>query len=510
MERRSSISVRADVVLDSIDPRVYGQNIEHMGRQVLGGLVAEPGSRAPLDGRGFRLDTAESLEWLGPPLLRWPGGCFADSYHWRDGIGTDRPRVPNRMWGRFPAQLAFGNPPFPVGPREDNRFGTDEFLDLCRRTRAEPSITASLGARDPAEASGWVGYVCDRYGSGAVPTWSVGNEQWNPVEPGGCAFRPGRYVERFHRFAEAMRRADPAIRLIASGSDALLSPGWNREIIRGIGERMDYLSLHLYTPTGLSRARIGDTPGDYYAIAASGLAVEEQIRAAVEMSGELLGKPRSIAFDEWNILGSLRRFVAPWDTLREAIGVAGIVHAFHRQARHVRMAAMFAALNSASPALLTTRDTLVRTPVFHVLRMYRCLTGTALVACEVAGPVVDVPKLVDLPPRAGFPLLDASATADDRRLTVFVINRDHREDREAAVNISGVPVSPTVQIHTVRGNGYRARNSAARPDEVTEEVTETAWNGSLSFPPCSVTALVVKKGPTPRAHSTTPAPCGTP
>ena len=176
-----------------------------MGRQVLGGLVAEPGSKAPQDSRGFRLDVLEAIKDLNPPLLRWPGGCFADSYHWSDGIGPHRPRIPNRMWGRLLIRMMFGNPPFALGPEEDNRFGTDEFMDLCRSVGAEPSITANLGANDPEEASGWVAYIRDRYGAGAVPTWGVGNEQWNIIEPGGCASRPRKYVERFHRFSGAMR-----------------------------------------------------------------------------------------------------------------------------------------------------------------------------------------------------------------------------------------------------------------------------------------------------------------
>ena len=222
MNRRSSITVKANIVLDAIDPRIYGQNIEHMGRQVLGGLVAESGSKAPQDSRGFRLDVLEAIKDLNPPLLRWPGGCFADSYHWSDGIGPNRPKVPNRMWDRLPIRMIFGNPPFPLGPEEDNRFGTDEFMDLCRSVGAEPSITASLGANDPEEASDWIAYIRDRYGVGAVPTWSVGNEQWNIIEPGGCASRPRKYVERFQRFSKAMRKADPDIQLIASGGDALL------------------------------------------------------------------------------------------------------------------------------------------------------------------------------------------------------------------------------------------------------------------------------------------------
>ncbi len=490
----SSIRVKANTVLDAIDPRIYGQNIEHMGRQVLGGIVAEPGSRAPQDSRGFRLDVLEAIKKLNPPLLRWPGGCFADSYHWSDGIGPHRPKIPNRMWGRLPIRMMFGNPPFPLGPEEDNRFGTDEFMELCRSVGAEPSITASLGANDPEEASGWVAYIRDRYGAGAVPTWSVGNEQWNIIEPGGCASRPRKYVERFHRFSKAMRHADPDIQLIASGGNALMFARWNEEIIRGIGADMDLLSLHLYMP-GWSplRSHVGNSLGDYYAISAAGLALEEQIQLIEEMADRLLGKALPIAVDEWNILGPLRRFTDPYQTQREAIGVAGIIHAFHRQAKYVKTAGMFAMLNSAAPPLITTLDTLVQTPVFYVLRLYRQLSGKARVFSEVECPSVGTPRLLNLPQRRSVPLLDASASLDEHRLTVFVINRDHQENLEAAIDVADFNFSRLVRIHTVAATGYQAANSNDQPETVTERISEVEWEGHLVFPPCSVTAIVMER-----------------
>lgn len=499
MNAPCSIKVEANVVLDSIDPRIYGQNIEHMGRQVLGGLVAEPGSKAPQDSRGFRLDVLESVKNLNPTLLRWPGGCFADSYHWPDGIGSDRPTVPNRMWGGFWIRKIFGSPPFPLGPMEDNRFGTDEFMDLCRDTGAEPSITASLGANDPEEASGWVAYIRDKYGPGAVPTWSVGNEQWNIIEPGGCVFRPRKYVERFHRFAKAMRSADPNIRLVASAGDALTLPRWNEEVIKGIGVNMDFLSMHLYMPAWVPlRSRVADTVGDYYAIAAVGIALEEQVQRIEELADRLLGLPMPIAFDEWNILGPLRRFTDPWQTQREAIGVAGIIHAFHRQAKYVKTAAMFAMLNSAAPPLLTSRDALVCTPIFYVLRLYRQLSGKVRVLSETKCPAVETPKLLNLPPRKSVPLLDVSANLDDHRLTVFVINRDHLENQTAQIEISDFSFSNPVRIHTIAAKGYLDRNSENQPEEVTERITEVNLNGHYVFPPCSVTAIVMEKSSYPQ------------
>ena len=491
---RCLIKVDAGAVLDPVDPRIYGQNIEHMGRQVLGGLIAETGSKAPQDGDNFRLDVLESVKSLNPSLLRWPGGCFADSYRWKDGVGAKRPTVKNRMWGRFLAQHFFGNPPFPVGPVEDNRFGTDEFMNLCRKTGAEPSITASLGEDDPDEASAWIGYIKERYGAGAVPAWSVGNEQWNPVEPGGCFLRPRKYVERFHRFAGKMREADKDIKLIACGGDVLIFPGWNREIIGGIGESMDYLSMHLYTPAGIPfLSRINDSPEHYYAVAASGLAVQEQILCIEDLAEKRIGKSIPVSFDEWNILGPLRSFINPWRSMREAIGAAGIIHVFHRHANYVKIAAMFALLNAASPPIITTRDGVILTPVFHILKLYREFTGKFSVRSETACPSIDIPKLINLPERRSFPLLDASASIDGNRLTVFVINRDHAASHEAELEISGAGFSGTAEIHTVAASGYLSQNFENRPETVCEKTEEVELKEILSFHPCSVTAIVMKK-----------------
>jgi alpha-L-arabinofuranosidase len=322
----------------------------------------------------------------------------------------------------------------------------------------------------------------------------VGNEQWNIIEPGGCASRPHKYVERFHRFSKAMRNANPDIRLVASGGDALLFSRWNEEIIKGIGATMDFLSLHLYLPAWSPlRSHVGNSLGDYYAIAAAGLALEEQVQQIEEMADRLLGRVLPIAVDEWNILGPLRRFTDPYQSQREAIGVAGIIHAFHRQAKYVKMAAMFAMLNSAAPPLLTTLDTLAHTPVFYILRLYRQLSGKARVLSETECPTVGVPKLLNLPPRRSVPLLDVSANLDEHRLTVFVINRDHQESLGAEMEISDFNFSKLVRIHTVAANGYQSANSRYQSEMVTERISELEWSGHHVFPPCSVTAIVMDK-----------------
>jgi alpha-N-arabinofuranosidase len=362
---------------------------------------------------------------------------------------------------------------------------------LCKAAGAEPSLTASLGVDDPEEAAGWISHVREKYGAGAVPVWSVGNEQWNIIEPNGCSGKPKRYVERFHRFAKAMRAANTEIKLAASGGDVFTMPDWNEEIIRGIGGAMDLFSMHLYLPAwNPLGSHVGNSPGDFYAIAAAGLTLEEQILRLEETAERLLGRALPIAFDEWNILGPLRRFTDPYRSQREAIGIAGILHAFHRQARHVKTAAMFAMLNAATPPILTTRDGIVRTPAFHVLRMYRKLTGKERVRDETQCPSADTAALLNLPARKSVPLLDVSATRDEDRLTVFVINRDDRDAQAAQIEISGFPQTVKVRAHTIAGNGYAAANDAEHPEAVAERAAGIEWNGRHVFPPCSATAIV--------------------
>ncbi|OHD72124.1 MAG: hypothetical protein A2177_06180 [Spirochaetes bacterium RBG_13_68_11] len=251
--------------------------------------------------------------------------------------------------------------------------------------------------------------------------------------------------------------------------------------------------MHLYLPAWIPmRSRVGRSAGEYLAIAAAGMFLEEQIVLIEETAQRLIGRPLPIAFDEWNILGPLRRFTDPYRSMREAIGAAGILHAFHRQARYVKTAAMFAMINSAAPPILTTRDFLVRTPIHHVLRMYRQLTGKVSVQTATQCPAVDAPALLNLPARKAVPLLDVSATRDDGRLTVFVINRDAGEHHAARIEVSGFPCSGRARVHGIAADGYSAENTVDDPEAVAEHLSEVEWKGLLRFPPCSVTAIVLE------------------
>jgi alpha-L-arabinofuranosidase len=212
-----------------------------------------------------------------------------------------------------------------------------------------------------------------------------------------------------------------------------------------------------------------------------------------EAAHRILGRVLPLAVDEWNILGPLRRFTDPYRSQREAIGVASIIHALHRQAKHVKLAAMFAMLNCAAPPIITTIDAVVHTPVFNVLRLYRQLSGKASVLSETECPTVGVPKLLNLPQRRSVPLLDVSANLDEGRLTVFVINRDHQEELEAEIEVSDFEFSRHVRIHTVAAGEYQAAKSKYQSEMGTERTSEHEWNGQCVFPPCSVSAIVMER-----------------
>jgi len=190
---------------------------------------------------------------LRPAVMRWPGGCFADGYHWQDGIGPrdKRPRRRNRAWAKLGSKL---------GPEENNRFGTDELLRLCEEIGAEPQLTVNVGSGSVEEAAAWVEYVngpldskwgAERARNGHpepynVKYWFIGNEILGFYEIGHL--KPAKYAQTFRQFALAMRKVDPRTKLIASGTYA---PNKDHEeihkaILQGAGEHIDYLSIHLY------------------------------------------------------------------------------------------------------------------------------------------------------------------------------------------------------------------------------------------------------------------------
>ncbi len=493
---RATIRGDATRFRSALSQRIYGQNLEVMGRQFLGGMIPEQGSTAPSNETGLRLDVREAIKELGIRHLRWPGGCFADCYSWRQGIGSDRSHSRNRPWGNPLIGLFFaamGVRGVKVGPDVDNRFGTNEFIAYCRAVGAEPSITASMGDRGPEEAEAWVAYVRDEFGSGAVPVWFVGNEQWNPIEHNGCFRRPRRYVERYLRWAEAMRRADPRIRLVASGGDDLAQPEWNSVLLEGIGEEMDYISCHIYAPIALLSRGLTDDEATYLAMSGAYLYVEKSFARLTRKMQSIIGREIPIAFDEWNVLGAGRNFVMPQGYLREAIAAAGIVHAIHRHSHVVTLADQFAAINAAAPPIITDRDRLTKTPMYHVLQTYSLFSRNNVAEVETDSPGFSTIAVANLPAQTEVPFLDASLTSDDTGTTLFMINRHPREPLGVEIEVEGIAARSDALLRTITGPSFLASNPIGGPEAVAAEDEQLIWPERIVLPACSLSALVQRE-----------------
>lgn len=476
-----------------LDRRIYGQNLEFMGRQFAGGMQAESGSRATRLEGDLRADVRGALIDLGVTHLRWPGGCYADVYDWREGVGDARRLQPNAMWGdpQFgELMLPPGAGPVEIGPDVDHRFGTAEFLDLCRACGAEASLTASMGGEGPQQAAEWVAWVRDNFGPEAVPVWGIGNEQFNQWEHNGCYEKPGRYVERFHLWAEAMRRENPGISCVASGGDESLYHDWNRVLLEGIGTEADYFSVHSYVPFFVHElSGLSDSEGDYLAAATAGPCIEQNLQACIAHMQQVLGKALPISFDEWNLLGSVSEFVLPVATLREAVAVAGILNALHRLAATVKIADQFAAVNGAAPPILTDRDELARTPVYHVLRLYSRRSLDGIAPLEISSPAYDSGAVGLLPARGEVAFLDASLSTGVDGVALFLVNRHPSESVQVELEINGVRAGGEALLEVVSGPGHRACNLPGAPAEV-ETISRTLdWPGLLELAPCSVAAL---------------------
>ena len=240
----AKISIDRSRSTGTISRFIYGHFAEHLGRCIYGGIFVGKDSPIP-NVNGIRKDVVEAMKAIHLPVLRWPGGCFADEYHWRDGIGPNRKRMVNTHWG---------------GVVEDNSFGTHEFLELCRQVGCEPYITGNVGSGTVQEMSEWVEYinsdgdsttVQERWANGqkeswGVRFWGVGNENW------GCGgnMRPEFYADQYRRFQTYCRQyGDHKLYKVACGpSDG--DQQWTETLMKNAGRMMDGLSLHHYTVCG--------------------------------------------------------------------------------------------------------------------------------------------------------------------------------------------------------------------------------------------------------------------
>lgn len=498
--REASVRVD-DQPLGTISPRLYGHFAEHLGRCCYGGLWAGTGSGPVPKVDGFRADVVAALRALPVPLVRWPGGCHADHYHWRDGIGTppSRPTTLGMSCG--------------LHASDGNELGTHEFLRLCEMLGAEPYLAGNVGTGAVQELCDWVEYVNGdvdttltreraingRAGPWGVRLWGVGNESWDC----GGRFDPVAYAHEYRRYATMIRHVDPKAELVAVGleddasSESGLDPDWNVKFLAALGpaiDLVDHLSIHRYWTKGGPELDFAED--DYYVLLDEAGDTERLIErvARTVAAAAKPSHPIGIALDEWGVWHPEARNWGPGNvdrrspttfeqanTLRDALAAAIALEGFHRQCRALTMANLAQIVNVLQAVVVTDGPACVKTPTYYALSMHRPHMGAEALQVEVeaepAGPF-------------GRPALSATASTRSGDVAVTVINKDYRDPISANIALTGHVSSAWL----LSADSSNAVNDPSQPDRVSMRplsVGDARGGGrTVTLPPHSMATIV--------------------
>ncbi len=466
--------------LGTPSPLLYGHFLEHFHRQIYGG-VFDPGH--PLaDEDGFRTDVLDALRRIRVPILRWPGGCFVSAYHWQKGVGPARVPVFDKAWR----------------VEDSNRFGTDEFIRLCRKVGCEPYLCTNAGTGTLEEMSDWVEY-CNlptqgefaraRKANGhtaphAVRYFSIGNENYGSWELGAkSAEEWGRLVLEA---AKLMKHVDPSISLSAA---AIPDIDWNLNLLRTAGDQLDWISIHEYWDPIHNTNALATYP---QAMAYTARLTDSIARVRGLLTALGLEKRIRIAFDEWNLRGwyhpnihtpklglTEAEYLTPRDsnddnssyTMADAVFTACFLNTLNRNCDIVGMANFAPAVNTRG-CIYTHEGGLVLRSTYHVFDLY---------ANHLRGDVVDLycgdmPLATFTDPKgqaADVPLVDAVATAvgEGGPVTVSLVNKAERETVEARVYVQG-RAPQRMRLRSVLGDSPDSFNDVGY-DAVIQ--TDTGW-----------------------------------
>ncbi|MCM1448764.1 MAG: alpha-N-arabinofuranosidase [Clostridiales bacterium] len=422
-------------------PEIYGQFAEHLGTCIYGGLWVGPESTIP-NTNGYRNDVLQALRELKVPVLRWPGGCFADEYHWMDGVGPkeNRPRMVNNNWG---------------GTVEDNSFGTHEFFNLCELLGCEPYLSGNVGSGTVEELAKWVEYITAKDGpmatlrkqNGREEPWhlkylGVGNESWGC---GGDMLAP-YYADLFRRYGVYCRNFDGnKLFKIASGASDY-DYDWTETLMKKAGRQMHGISLHYYTCytwSGSKGHALDFTDDQYYWTIGKCLEIEDVVkRHAAIMDVYDPNKRVALLVDEWGTWwdeepGTIKGHLYQQNTMRDAMVAALSLNVFHKFTDRVRMTNIAQIANVLQSMVLTKGDQMVLTPTYYVFKMYVPHQGARVIPTHIESKTMKAENERGKRPRT-FQTVSATASEKDGVVTVSLTNVDLSNDCEVEVNLGAL------------------------------------------------------------------------
>lgn len=492
----NSGTLQAGTPKNTISRFIYGHFAEHLGRCIYDGFYVGENNNTIPNTAGIRNDVVLALRKLKVPVLRWPGGCFADTYHWKDGIGpkNQRPKMVNVWWG---------------GVTEDNSFGTHDFLNMCELLGAEPYLAGNIGSGPVQDLVDWVNYVNfpgespmaklrlqnGREKPWNVKFWGVGNEAW------GCGgnMKPDYYTDLYRKYATFMTDWNNSARLfrVASGANSA-DYNWTETLMKNIPlQLMEGVALHHYSVIDWAHKgeAVNYDEGEYFKTMKQALFMDSLIqRHSAIMDKYDPAKKVALVVDEWGgwyevEKGTNPGFLYQQNTMRDAMIAGATLNIFNNHSDRVRMANLAQAINVLQAVILTEGGKMLLTPTYHVMEMYNVHQDARLLPLTIqsAEYVNNGQKL---------PAVSGSASLDSLgRTHVSLVNIDARKEQVVTINLDGKKYS-SLSGRILQSGRLQDYNSFDNPAKIQPAVFKgAAINGNtlqVKLPPFSVVVLELK------------------
>jgi len=500
--QNARIKIDIERKIGQVDNNLYGNFVEHLGRCVYDGIY-EPGS--PLsDEQGFRKDVLEAVKGLKVSHIRYPGGNFVSNYHWLDGVGPKDERIPRMelAWARL----------------EPNTFGTNEFIQFCRKVGTEPYLSVNMGTGTIEEAQRWVEYCNVKEGSYYaelrkkhgfqnpynIKYWSLGNEMDGFWQMGHLSAED--YSKKAREAAKLMKLTSPDIKLVAAGSSNYRPNAdpdeWNTTILHELRDVVDYIALHIY---------VGNPDNNYYNFLSTPLVCEQRTKLVRGMINEEMSKanrgtrePIYIAWDEYNVwyrartdesMKGTRALEEPYN-LEDALVIAGFLNVFVRNADIVKMANMAQLVNVIAP-IWAEKQGIYKQTIYYPLSLFaNNVKGSALdvfVDCETYNTEEFLIGLGESKTRqTNVPYLDVSATCNNGEVVLCVVNRNKDKAITTDILSQTGEFTGTFKVFEVNGPDVKAMNNFDNETVKTVVKPDINARGSkitYSFPAHSFTMI---------------------
>ena len=493
-QTKSTISVDTKQPSSIISKHIYGHFAEHLGRGIYDGIYVGENSKIP-NSNGVRKDIINALKELKIPNLRWPGGCFADTYHWKDGIGPKnlRPTIVNNWWG---------------GNTEDNSFGTHEFLNLAEELGTEPYLAGNVGSGEVKELSDWVQYTGKdtkspmtdlrkqngRDKSWNVKIWGGGNEMW------GCGgnMAPEYYANLYKQYATFMTDWTNSDKLFRVASGANVDDyHWTEVLMRDIPRNMiEGVALHSYSFVKWDQKgdAVDYNEAQYFATMKTALKMDELVTKHSQIMDKYdPEKKTALVVDEWGgwyevEKGTNPGFLYQQNTLRDAM-IAGVtLNIFNNHSDRVRMANLAQTVNVLQAVILTKGEKMILTPTYHVLNLYKAHQDAKLIPLQIESPEYKLNG-------ESLKAVSASASEKDGVVTISLVNIDAKNTVETSINLKDfskkvftakIISSPKIQDHNTFDNPNVIEPKEYKKIKTSRDIL------TVEVPPFSVVVLTSK------------------